>query len=95
MIYNKRIYGVVREININELKEIFDKFEYIKIALLFGSRSKNNFNAKSDYDFACLFDESILLKILRDRSYMNIYDFLIEKPEYNEVLLKRIANYSF
>ena len=41
------------------------------------------------------FDEKILLKILKDKSYMNIYDFLIQTPNYSEVLLKRIANYNF
>ena len=31
---------------------------YIKLVLLFGSRSKNEQNVKSDYDFAIIFDKN-------------------------------------
>ncbi len=40
------------------------------------------------------FDESVLYAILREKRYMDIYQFLIEIPEYNETLKKRITTFS-
>lgn len=40
------------------------------------------------------FDEAVLLSILRDEKYLDIYRFLIENPDYSEVQRSRIANYN-
>jgi uncharacterized protein YutE (UPF0331/DUF86 family) len=40
------------------------------------------------------FDESVLYAILREKRYMDIYRFLIEIPEYNETLKKRITTFT-
>ena len=41
------------------------------------------------------FDERVLAGILRQQRYLDIYAFLlVEKPEYSEVLRRRIENYS-
>ena len=41
------------------------------------------------------FNIDILYKILKDRSYMDVYAFLIEEVDYNAVIRSRIENYSF
>ncbi len=41
------------------------------------------------------FKVEILLSILREKRYINIYEFLIEEPEYKESVQKRIKNFSF
>jgi len=41
------------------------------------------------------FKVEILLSILREKRYINIYEFLIEEPEYKESVQKRIENFSF
>ena len=41
------------------------------------------------------FKVEILLNILREKRYINIYEFLIEEPKYKESVLKRIKNFSF
>jgi uncharacterized protein YutE (UPF0331/DUF86 family) len=40
------------------------------------------------------FDEEILLKIVRQQRYLDIYHFLLEKPEYNSVQRARIESFS-
>jgi uncharacterized protein YutE (UPF0331/DUF86 family) len=40
------------------------------------------------------FDESVLYAILREKRYMDIYQFLIEIPDYNETLKKRITTFT-
>ena len=40
------------------------------------------------------FDEQVLVNIVRDKRYMDIYAFLVESPEYSEVLQRRVENYS-
>jgi len=41
------------------------------------------------------FKVEILLSILREKRYINIYEFLIEEPKYKESVQKRIENFSF
>jgi predicted nucleotidyltransferase len=55
-----RIYGKTKHIEIDKLKELLQdkRLDYIKLVLLFGSRSKNEQNIKSDYDFAVIFDKN-------------------------------------
>ena len=54
--YKKRIYGKTKILTIEQLKEKFSlkKFDYIKLAILFGSRASQDFTSQSDYDFAVL-----------------------------------------
>ena len=40
------------------------------------------------------FDEAILIKIVAEQKYLEIYDFLVEKLEYSRVQLTRIENFS-
>ncbi len=49
-----RFYGRTKNIDLDTLKDIFnsEKFAYVDIALLFGSRAVGNFHERSDYDFA-------------------------------------------
>ena len=51
-----RIYGKTKEIPLDKLKELFNHKElnFIKIALLFGSRARGDYHNRSDYDFAIL-----------------------------------------
>jgi len=58
LIYKKRVYGKTKQITINELIKEFHSLEYIKIAVLFGSRSRGDFTIQSDYDFAILTNKS-------------------------------------
>ncbi len=39
------------------------------------------------------FNENVLYSILKDRKYDEVYDFLIETPDYNDKLVKRIENF--
>ena len=54
-----RVYGRTKEISIDALKNAFASSEadFIKVALLFGSRAVGRQHARSDYDFALLMDE--------------------------------------
>jgi len=56
-----RIYGKTKEISLDKLKELFNHKElnFIKIALLFGSRARGDYHNRSDYDFAILMDNSV------------------------------------
>lgn len=58
MIYKKRVYGKTKQITVDELSKKINSLEYIKIALLFGSRSRGDFTIQSDYDFAILTNKS-------------------------------------
>ena len=40
------------------------------------------------------FDENILKEIMKNRKYMIIYEFLIQKPKYSETLKKRIRSFA-
>jgi len=41
------------------------------------------------------FDDNILYQILKEKRYIDIYNFLIEEPNYNQVIRTRIENYIF
>ena len=47
-----RVYGNVKEIDIDHLRKLFEKIDYVSSALLFGSRASGTNTRKSDYDFA-------------------------------------------
>ncbi len=55
-----RLYGKTKEIDLVTLKRLFSdkRASFIKVALLFGSRSDGTFGDKSDYDFALLMQKS-------------------------------------
>ena len=40
------------------------------------------------------FDENILKEIVKNRKYIVIYEFLIQKPQYSETLKKRICSFA-
>jgi len=41
------------------------------------------------------FKKEILFSILKNKSYMDIYNFLIKEPNYKQVIISRIETYSF
>jgi len=41
------------------------------------------------------FDESILIKIVKEKKFLNIYNFLIEYPDYSDVQRSRVENFDF
>jgi uncharacterized protein YutE (UPF0331/DUF86 family) len=56
-----RVYGKVKELPIDALRQAFSCLSYVKLALLFGSRASVNelqVHGQSDYDFAVLLDKS-------------------------------------
>lgn len=58
---SRRVYGKVKELPIDTLRQAFSRLPYVKLALLFGSRASVNdsqVHAQSDYDFAVLMDKS-------------------------------------
>jgi len=57
----RRVYGKVKELPIETLRQAFSRLPYVKLALLFGSRASTNgsqVHGQSDYDFAVLMDKS-------------------------------------
>jgi len=40
------------------------------------------------------FDKNVLIKLVREKGYMEIYDFLIQAPNYNETMIKRIESFT-
>ena len=59
MNYKTRIYGTTKELSVDTMKAAFSdkKADFIKTALLFGSRALGRQHNKSDYDFALLMSE--------------------------------------
>jgi len=55
-----RIYGKTKLFTHEQLKELFQdkRFEFIIVALLFGSRAVGSYHDRSDYDFAFFMDKS-------------------------------------
>ena len=41
------------------------------------------------------FNNDILYKILKEKKYIDIYNFLVKEPNYNQVVRTRIENYIF
>ena len=39
------------------------------------------------------FDKKVLIEIVKEQRYMDIYDFLLEVPTYNETMKKRIETF--
>lgn len=58
MTFKHRIYGKPKALTIEALIDKFSnkKLDYIKLALLFGSRASNTHTSKSDYDIAIITD---------------------------------------
>ena len=74
-----RVYGKTKYISINELKSLFkDKeLDFIKIALLFGSRARGDYHTKSDYDFAVLAKDDFKSEWgLKSAIYLKLNEFL-------------------
>ena len=44
------------KVNLEKIKKIFASFDEVKLAYLFGSRSRGDFGPMSDYDFAVYLD---------------------------------------
>ena len=40
------------------------------------------------------FDEKVLLDIVREKLYLDLHAFLVERPEYSDLMHRRIENYS-
>lgn len=59
-----RFYGKTKLITLEELVDTFssEKFDYIKIALLFGSRATDEFYERSDYDIVDLSNITLEMK---------------------------------
>ena len=53
----QRVYGKTKLIDIQTLKRGFEAIDFVKTALLFGSRVQGDWHCRSDYDFAVLLDE--------------------------------------
>lgn len=58
-----RVYGRVKEIKIENLKEVFSTLSYVDLALLFGSRATGRSTYKSDYDIAVFGDGDFIYGI--------------------------------
>jgi predicted nucleotidyltransferase len=67
-----RVYGEVKDFSMDELYSIFSKLDYIKFALLFGSRVDGTFTRKSDYDFAIIGEEHDFKFGLRAEAWTDI-----------------------
>jgi uncharacterized protein len=56
-----------------ELQEIAsqlrDRIPYLKMLILFGSRARGDTHAKSDWDFAALYDEKLWEESCKDRGF--------------------------
>lgn len=46
-----------------------EKIPYLKMLVLFGSRARGDTHAKSDWDFAALYDEEIRKKYTKDNAF--------------------------
>jgi uncharacterized protein len=56
--------------NLKELSlKLPEKIPYLKMLVLFGSRSRGDTHAKSDWDFAALYDEELREKSCKDRGF--------------------------
>jgi predicted nucleotidyltransferase len=58
----------LRELSLQLLKKI----PYLKMLVLFGSRSTGNINANSDWDFAVLYDEEKYNSYIKENFGRNI-----------------------
>lgn len=58
---------------LSELREIAsqlpDRIPYLKMLVLFGSRARGDTHAKSDWDFAALYDEKLREESCKDRGF--------------------------
>jgi uncharacterized protein len=59
--------------SLTELKEVApqlpEKIPYLKMLVLFGSRARGDTHAKSDWDFAALYDEEIRQAYIKDNAW--------------------------
>lgn len=59
------MYGLKEEI-LNDIINVFKKYETLEKAYLFGSRARGDYKDISDIDIAIVSDDNITFKILRD-----------------------------
>ncbi len=73
-----RLYGKTKDIDQDTLKKLFHdkRLDFIQIALLFGSRTRESYHSRSDYDFALLMDESNEPWGVKSKAYIEIGDVL-------------------
>ena len=85
MIYRKRVFSKTKEISKEELIEKFNdlKFDYVTIALLFGSRANGTYNPKSDYDFAILVKDDFEVSWGSISKVWNDIGAIFNIPEYD------------
>ncbi len=91
-----RYYGSTKTISLKELKNVFNSslFEYIDIVILFGSRAKENYHKRSDYDFAVLVnsdaydDWGIITKVWTDIGK----NLKLDEVDYDVVDLSTVTN---
>ncbi len=67
---------------------IFDEIQERKFRKILGFRNA----LVHDY---MEFNRKIVITIVRDRDYMFLYEFLIEKSHYKEIFIRRIENFKF
>lgn len=85
MNYKNRTYGKTKNISVETLKELFqnEKFDYLSVVLLFGSRSKRGVATRqSDYDFAIAGDSKNAPFGLVAKSWMDI-SIMMDVSEYD------------
>lgn len=80
MFYEKnRIYGTTKVYTVSQLRQAFQdpRADFIKTALLFGSRALGKAHSKSDYDFALVMeDDGNAPWGLKAKAYNTIEDIL-------------------
>jgi len=91
MIEN-RVYGKVKEVDIDTLRRCFKKIDFIKVALLFGSRARGDYKSKCDYDFAILVEGNFEWGIV-SKAYVEISNKTeIDMEDMDIVDLKRAGS---
>ena len=82
--YKERTYGKTKNISIKDLKELFwdEKFGYLSVVLLFGSRARGTATRQSDYDFAVAGDSENAPFGLQAKSWMDI-SLMMDVSEYD------------
>ena len=48
-----------------------------------------------EVDYYMKFNKEVLFTILREQKYNDIYNFLVKEPQYSDVIIRRIENYTF
>lgn len=82
--YKDRTYGKTKNISVKTLKDLFqdEKFDYLSVILLFGSRAKGVATRQSDYDFAIVGDSKNAPFGLQAKSWIDI-SIMMDVSEYD------------